>query len=202
MRNPPLTVASSVISSPSCWSQTKSAGSDLCGAAWVMVCVRQGPELEGSSASISRKSSWREEGELGRRGPLPGSSPDGWQSPASTQPPSGIRASADVLRYSLCLMASSHLDPEPEPESVFPREVRLFTDSYSESSRFCFCGHELSITQNFGSHLGVAARVWDAVRKGLPSVRVPERSSSRTPPLPYGTTVVTMPLFLFLSNPL
>lgn len=98
-------------------------------------------------------------------------------------------------------MASSHPDPEPEPESVFPREVRLFTDSYSESSRFCFCGHELSITQNFGSRLGVAARVWDAVRKGLPSVRVPERSSSRTPPLPYGTTVVTMSLFLFLSNP-
>ncbi|XP_075810347.1 EEF1A lysine methyltransferase 3 [Microtus pennsylvanicus] len=59
-------------------------------------------------------------------------------------------------------MASSHSDPEPEPESVFPREVRLFTDSYSESSRFCFCGHELSITQNFGSRLGVAARVWDA----------------------------------------
>lgn len=202
MRNPPLIVASNVISSPSCWSQTKSAGSDLCGVAWVMVCVRQGPELKGSSPSISRKSSWREEGELGRRGPVPGSSPDGWQSPASTQPPSGIRASADVLRYTLCLMASSHPDPEPEPESVFPREVRLFTDSYSESSRFCFCGHELSITQNFGSRLGVAARVWDAVRKGLPSVRVPERSSSRTPPLPYGTTVVTMPLFLFLSNPL
>nr|XP_048274067.1 EEF1A lysine methyltransferase 3 isoform X1 [Myodes glareolus] len=59
-------------------------------------------------------------------------------------------------------MASSHPDPEPEPESVFPREVRLFTDSYSESSRFCFCGHEMSITQNFGSRLGVAARVWDA----------------------------------------
>ncbi|KAL6086339.1 hypothetical protein STEG23_000137 [Scotinomys teguina] len=59
-------------------------------------------------------------------------------------------------------MASSRPDPEPDPESVFPREVRLFTDYYSESSRFCFCGHELSITQNFGSRLGVAARVWDA----------------------------------------
>ncbi|GAB1295638.1 EEF1A lysine methyltransferase 3 [Apodemus speciosus] len=59
-------------------------------------------------------------------------------------------------------MASSSTDPETEPESVFPREVGLFTDSYSESSRFCFCGHELSITQNFGSRLGVAARVWDA----------------------------------------
>lgn len=201
MRIPPLTVASNIISFPYSWSQTKSAGSDLCGAAWVLVCVRQGSELEGSSSSpsISGKSSWREEGELGRRGPVPGSSPDGWQSPASTQPPSGIRAPADVLLCSLCLMASSHPDPEPEPESVFPREVRLFTDSYSESSRFCFCGHELSITQNFGSRLGVAARVWDAVRKGLPSVRVPEKSSSRTPPLPYGTTVVTMSLFL--SNP-
>lgn len=73
-----------------------------------------------------------------------------------------------ALSLSVCLMASSRPDPEPEPESVFPREVRLFTDSYSESSRFCFCGHELSITQNFGSRLGVAARVWDAVRKGLP----------------------------------
>ncbi|XP_052021105.1 EEF1A lysine methyltransferase 3 [Apodemus sylvaticus] len=59
-------------------------------------------------------------------------------------------------------MASSRTDPETEPESVFPREVGLFTDSYSESSRFCFCGHELSITQNFGSRLGVAACVWDA----------------------------------------
>ncbi|XP_028742136.1 EEF1A lysine methyltransferase 3 isoform X1 [Peromyscus leucopus] len=61
-----------------------------------------------------------------------------------------------------CAPRSSRPDPEPEPESVFPREVRLFSDSYSESSRFCFCGHELSITQNFGSRLGVAARVWDA----------------------------------------
>nr|XP_045007889.1 elongation factor Ts, mitochondrial isoform X2 [Jaculus jaculus] len=59
-------------------------------------------------------------------------------------------------------MANSRRDSETEPESVFPRELGLFTDSYSENSRFCFCGHELSITQNFGSRLGVAARVWDA----------------------------------------
>ncbi|KAM4881290.1 EEF1A lysine methyltransferase 3 [Thomomys bottae] len=57
-------------------------------------------------------------------------------------------------------MANSRLDPESE--SVFPREVGLFTDFYSEKSHFCFCGHELRITQNFGSRLGVAARVWDA----------------------------------------
>ncbi|XP_070350961.1 EEF1A lysine methyltransferase 3 isoform X2 [Equus asinus] len=59
-------------------------------------------------------------------------------------------------------MADPRPDPESEPESVFPREVGLFADSYSEKSRFCFCGHVLSITQNFGSRLGVAARVWDA----------------------------------------
>ncbi|KAM8802852.1 elongation factor Ts, mitochondrial isoform 4-T4 [Rhynchonycteris naso] len=52
--------------------------------------------------------------------------------------------------------------PTSEPESVFPREVGLFADYYTEKSRFCFCGHMLSITQNFGSRLGVAARVWDA----------------------------------------
>lgn len=63
-------------------------------------------------------------------------------------------------------MADPRPDPASEPESVFPREVGLFADSYSEKSRFCFCGHVLSITQNFGSCLGVAARVWDAVRSG------------------------------------
>ncbi|GAB5573983.1 protein N-lysine methyltransferase METTL21A isoform X1 [Prionailurus iriomotensis] len=59
-------------------------------------------------------------------------------------------------------MADPRADPESESESVFPREVGLFADSYSEKSRFSFCGHVLSITQNFGSRLGVAARVWDA----------------------------------------
>uniref|UniRef100_A0A2K5CZX7 EEF1A lysine methyltransferase 3 n=1 Tax=Aotus nancymaae TaxID=37293 RepID=A0A2K5CZX7_AOTNA len=59
-------------------------------------------------------------------------------------------------------MADPGPDPESESESVFPREVGLFADSYSEKSRFCFCGHVLNITQNFGSRLGVAARVWDA----------------------------------------
>ncbi|KAK2490685.1 hypothetical protein MC885_017244 [Smutsia gigantea] len=59
-------------------------------------------------------------------------------------------------------MADSRPGPESEPESVFPREVRLFADSYAEKSRFCFCGHVLSITQNFGCRLGVAARVWEA----------------------------------------
>ncbi|XP_058442095.1 EEF1A lysine methyltransferase 3 isoform X3 [Marmota monax] len=59
-------------------------------------------------------------------------------------------------------MANCRRDPESEPESVFPHEVGLFTDSYSEKSRFCFCGHVLNITQNFGSRLGVAAGVWDS----------------------------------------
>ncbi|XP_060987190.1 EEF1A lysine methyltransferase 3 isoform X4 [Dama dama] len=59
-------------------------------------------------------------------------------------------------------MADSRPDPESEPDSVFPREVGLFADCYSEKSRFCFCGHVLNITENFGSRLGVAARVWDA----------------------------------------
>uniref|UniRef100_A0A8C9LU47 Elongation factor Ts, mitochondrial n=3 Tax=Colobinae TaxID=9569 RepID=A0A8C9LU47_9PRIM len=59
-------------------------------------------------------------------------------------------------------MADPGPDPESESESVFPREVGLFADSYSEKSQFCFCGHVLTITQNFGSRLGVAARVWDA----------------------------------------
>ncbi|XP_063476141.1 EEF1A lysine methyltransferase 3 isoform X2 [Symphalangus syndactylus] len=64
-------------------------------------------------------------------------------------------------------MADPGPDPESESESVFPREVGLFADSYPEKSQFCFCGHVLTITQNFGSRLGVAARVWDAVRSGL-----------------------------------
>ncbi|CAK6443249.1 unnamed protein product [Pipistrellus nathusii] len=59
-------------------------------------------------------------------------------------------------------MADPRPDPASEPESVFPREVGLFADSYSERSRFSFCGHVLSITQTFGSRLGVAARVWDS----------------------------------------
>ncbi|XP_030678190.1 EEF1A lysine methyltransferase 3 isoform X2 [Nomascus leucogenys] len=59
-------------------------------------------------------------------------------------------------------MADPGPDPESELESVFPREVGLFADSYPEKSQFCFCGHVLTITQNFGSRLGVAARVWDA----------------------------------------
>lgn len=72
-------------------------------------------------------------------------------------------------------MAVPGPDPESEPESVFPRELGLFADSYPERSRFCFCGHALSITQNFGSSLGVAARVWDAVRsqRGSPSPAIP-----------------------------
>ena len=73
-------------------------------------------------------------------------------------------------------MADPRPDPESEPESVFPREVGLFADSYSEKSRFYFCGHVLSITENFGSRLGVAAHVWDAVRSERLWARVRGRS--------------------------
>ncbi|KAM6214865.1 EEF1A lysine methyltransferase 3 isoform 1-T1 [Rhynchocyon petersi] len=59
-------------------------------------------------------------------------------------------------------MADPNAEAESEPDSVFPREIGLFADSYSEKSRFYFCGHVLSITQNFGCSLGVAARVWDS----------------------------------------
>lgn len=82
---------------------------------------------------------------------------------------------------SLGQMGDLRPDPASEPESVFPREVGLFADSYSEKSRFCFCGHVLSITQNFGSRLGVAARVWDAVRSGWPWARIRGRSRPQTP---------------------
>lgn len=94
--------------------------------------------------------------------------------------------------HSLCQMADPRPDPESEPESVFPREVGLFADSYSEKSRFCFCGHELSITENFGSRLGVAARVWDAVRSGRLWARVRGRSRPRTCLLPYGAIPATV----------
>lgn len=70
--------------------------------------------------------------------------------------------SAGWRQGTLGQMADSRPDPESEPDSVFPREVGLFADCYSEKSRFCFCGHVLNITENFGSRLGVAARVWDA----------------------------------------
>lgn len=99
---------------------------------------------------------------------------------------SGIPELDAVSARSLGQMADPRADPESESESVFPREVGLFADSYSEKSRFSFCGHVLSITQNFGSRLGVAARVWDAVRSGRLWTRVPGRSRSPTPPLPYG----------------
>lgn len=94
-------------------------------------------------------------------------------------------------------MADPRPDPESEPESVFPREVGLFADSYSEKSRFCFCGHVLSITQNFGSRLGVAARVWDAVRSGWLWPRGRGTSRPRTLPLPYGAIPATVFFSLF-----
>ncbi|XP_040281871.1 EEF1A lysine methyltransferase 3 [Bufo bufo] len=44
-----------------------------------------------------------------------------------------------------------------------PRDVgSLFSDTYTEESRYTFCGRELRITQHFGGTLGVAAPVWDA----------------------------------------
>ncbi|GCB65546.1 EEF1A lysine methyltransferase 3-like [Scyliorhinus torazame] len=46
--------------------------------------------------------------------------------------------------------------------SVFPNEVGLFSDYYTEESSYQFCGHVLKITQNFSADLGVAAPVWDS----------------------------------------
>lgn len=120
-----------------------------------------------------------------------------------TQPQTGIRAPPAEAGRSLRRMARSRPVPESEPESVFPREVGLFADSYSEKSRFCFCGHVLSITQNFGSRLGVAARVWDAVRNGL----LP-RGSQGDPDLGPSSAIWSHPLdslfcpFFFFSPPI
>ncbi|XP_029450794.1 EEF1A lysine methyltransferase 3 [Rhinatrema bivittatum] len=48
-------------------------------------------------------------------------------------------------------------------EDVFPRDERaLFSDTYTEESRYQFCGRELTISQTFGARLGVAAPVWEA----------------------------------------
>lgn len=52
---------------------------------------------------------------------------------------SGIRALAGS-QGTPSAMADSRPDPESEPDSVFPREVGLFADCYSEKSRFCFVG--------------------------------------------------------------
>lgn len=107
---------------------------------------------------------------------------------AAPQPPSRCRSRIPALAAAsgtLGQMADPHPDPASEPESVFPQEAGLFADSYSEKSRFCFCGHVLSITQNFGSRLGVAARVWDAVRSGGVWARLRGTSRPRTL-LPYG----------------
>lgn len=120
----------------------------------------------------------------GRRGSVPRGSREG----CGPQPPSRCRSRIPALAAAsgtLGQMADPHPDPASEPESVFPREAGLFADSYSEKSRFCFCGHVLSITQNFGSRLGVAARVWDAVRSGGVWARLRGTSRPRTL-LPYG----------------
>ncbi|KAM4700469.1 EEF1A lysine methyltransferase 3 [Discoglossus pictus] len=46
---------------------------------------------------------------------------------------------------------------------VLPRDLgSLFSDTYTEESRYQFCGRELHITQHYGANLGVAAPVWDA----------------------------------------
>ena len=105
--------------------------------------------------------------------------------------------SAGWRQGTLGQMADSRPDPESEPDSVFPREVGLFADCYSEKSRFCFCGHVLNITENFGSRLGVAARVRDAVRSGRPWARVRGEVRPRTPALPYGAIPAAILYFLF-----
>ncbi|XP_062975758.1 EEF1A lysine methyltransferase 3 [Elgaria multicarinata webbii] len=53
-------------------------------------------------------------------------------------------------------------DVEVGLESVFPRELGLFADAFPAETRYRLCGHELSIAQYHGAHLGVAAPVWEA----------------------------------------
>lgn len=105
--------------------------------------------------------------------------------PRGPSPPAGPRSGRPALAAGSACALSRMADPCPDRESeseyVFPREVGLFADSYSEKSRFYFCGHVLSITQNFGSRLGVAARVWDAVRSGRLWAMAAGRSGPGTP---------------------
>lgn len=117
---------------------------------------------EAAPHSTSRKSNWRKEGKLGEVGLGATGQP---RRPAVLNPHAASDPGSErwpATRHSRGQMADPRPDPESEPESVFPREVRLFADSYSKKSRFYFCGHVLSITENFGSRLGVAAHVWDA----------------------------------------
>ncbi|XP_018417620.1 PREDICTED: protein-lysine methyltransferase METTL21B [Nanorana parkeri] len=54
-------------------------------------------------------------------------------------------------------------EEESDLNDVLPQDVgSLFSDTYTEESRYEFCGHRLLITQHYGCHLGVAAPVWDA----------------------------------------
>lgn len=150
-------------------------------------------EVKLKGGGQTRRGGARCHGEAGTtRGPPP---------PLPPGPRFGIPALAAGSARALSQMADPCPDRESEPESVFPREVGLFADSYSEKSRFCFCGHVLSITQNFGSRLGVAARVWDAVRSGRLWARVPGRSGPWTLPLPYGNIPATVFFSLFSLFP-
>ena len=143
------------------------------------------------------KSDWRKEGKLEEAGLGATGQPRGSLSP--NPHPASDRGSERWLASgpSLGQMADSRPDPESEPDSVFPREVGLFADCYSEKSRFCFCGHVLNITENFGSRLGVAARVWDAVRSGRPWARVrgDPRTPSRSPIWSHPRCCLIFPLF-------
>ncbi|XP_033722271.1 EEF1A lysine methyltransferase 3 [Tursiops truncatus] len=121
------------------------------------------PQVRGvQGPRFLRKSNWRKEGKLGEAGLGATGQP---RRPAVLNPHAASDPGSErwpATRHSRGQMADPRPDPESEPESVFPREVRLFADSYSKKSRFYFCGHVLSITENFGSRLGVAAHVWDA----------------------------------------
>ncbi|XP_077769723.1 EEF1A lysine methyltransferase 3 isoform X1 [Canis aureus] len=111
--------------------------------------VGGGPRLLKTQECVRPAGRGRGRGRGGRAPPRRGS-------PVGCQGPTGHRAaSVGALPRGLrCCPSRRHL--------CTPQEVGLFADSYSEKSRFCFCGHVLSITQNFGARLGVAARVWDA----------------------------------------
>ncbi|XP_040196796.1 EEF1A lysine methyltransferase 3 [Rana temporaria] len=56
-----------------------------------------------------------------------------------------------------------YMEEESGLSDVLPRDLAsLFSDTYTEESRYTFCGQRLSITQHYGSNLGVAAPVWEA----------------------------------------
>lgn len=51
-----------------------------------------------------------------------------------------------------------------EEDDPFPVDDSLFSDTFCQETVYRLVGQEVKIRQVFGANLGVAARVWDAVR--------------------------------------